>query len=61
MPNTGSNIRTSTVLKGPHPKLRMSGGRKPDANAYATGVFAPKTAVGTAKALGPPAGANKFT
>jgi len=29
MPNTGSNIRTSTVLKGPHRKQGMSGGRKP--------------------------------
>jgi len=61
MPNTCSNIRTSTVLKGPHPKLGMSGGRKPAANVSVTGDSAPKTAVGTAKALGPPAGANKFT
>jgi len=59
--NTGSNIRTSTVPKGPHPKLGMTGGRKPAANASATGASAPKTAVGIAKALGPPAGANKFT
>jgi len=53
--NTGSTIRTSTVLKGPHPKLRMTGGRKPAANASATGASAPKAAVATAKALGPPA------
>jgi len=37
MPNTGSNIRTSTVPKGPHPKLEMTGGRKPAAEASATG------------------------
>jgi len=37
----------------------MLGNKKPAANA--TGASAPKTAVGTAKALGPPAGANKFT
>jgi len=61
MPNTVSSIRTSTVLKGPHPKLGMSGGSKPAANASITGTSAPKTAVGTAKVLGPPAGANKFT
>jgi len=59
--NTGSTIRTSTVLKGPHPKLGMTGGRKPAANASATGASAPKAAVGTAKALAPPAGANKYT
>jgi len=59
--NTGSNIRTSTVPKGPHPKLGMTGDRKPAANASATGASAPKAAVGTAKALGPPAGANKYT
>jgi len=33
----------------------------PAANASATGASAPKTAVGTAKGLGPPAGTNKFT
>jgi len=38
----------------------MTGDRKPAANASVTGDFAPKTAVGTAKELGPPAGANKF-
>jgi len=38
----------------------MTGGRKP-AFASATGAYAPKAAVGTAKALGPPAGANKYT
>jgi len=43
MLNTGSNIRTSTVLKGPHPELGISGGRKPGANASATGASAPKT------------------
>jgi len=59
--NTYSTIRTSTVPKGPHPKLGMTGGRKPAANASATGASAPKAAVGTAKALGPPAGANKYT
>jgi len=59
--NTGSTIRTSTVPKGPHPKLGMTGGRKPAANASATGASAPKAAVGTAKAIGPPAGANKYT
>jgi len=31
--NTGSTIHTSTVQKGPHPKLGMTGGRKPAANA----------------------------
>jgi len=31
--STGSNIRTSTVPKGPHPKVGMTGGRKPAANA----------------------------
>jgi len=61
MPNTGSNIRTSTVPKGPHPKLEMTGGRKPAAEASATGASARKTAVGTAKALEPSAGANKYT
>jgi len=61
MLNTGSNIRTSTVLKGPHPELGMSGGRKPGAYASATGASAPKTVVRIAKALGPPAGANKCT
>jgi len=59
--NTGSNIRTSTVPKGPYPKLGMTGGRKPAAKASATGASAPKAAVGTANALGPPAGANKYT
>jgi len=59
--NTGTTIRTSTVPKGPHPKLGMTGGRKPAANAFATGASAPKAAVGTAKAHGPPAGANKYT
>jgi len=39
----------------------MTGGRKPAANASATGASAPKAAVGTAKALGPPTGANKYT
>jgi len=58
---TGSTIHTSTVQKGPHPKLGMMGGRKPAANASATCASAPKAAVGTAKALGPPAGANKYT
>jgi len=61
MLNTGSNIRTSTVLKGPRPELGMSGGRKPGANASATGPSAPKTVVRIAKTLGPPAGANKYT
>jgi len=59
MPNTGSSIRTSAVHKGPHPKLGMSGGRKPAANSSATGGTAPKAAIGTAKALGP--GSNKYT
>jgi len=59
--NTGSTIHTSTVQKWPHPKLGMTGGRKPAANASATSASAPKAAVGTAKALGPPAGANKYT
>jgi len=59
--NTGSTIRTSTVPKWPHPKLGMTGGRKPAANASATGASAPKAAVGTANALGPPAGSNKNT
>jgi len=59
--NTGSTIRTSTVPKGPHPKLGITGGRKPAANASASGASAPKAAVGTAKALGPPAGTNKYT
>jgi len=36
----------------------MMGGRKPAANASATGESAPKAALGTANALGPPAGAN---
>jgi len=45
--NTDFNIRTSTVPKGPHPKLGMTGGRKPAANASATGASAPKAAVGT--------------
>jgi len=58
--NTGSTFHTSTVQKGPHPKLGMMGGRKPAANASATCASAPKAAVGTAKALGPPAGA-KYT
>jgi len=39
------------VPEGPHPKLGVTGGRKPAANASATG----------ASALRPPAGANKFT
>jgi len=60
-PNTGSTIHTSTVQKGPHPKLGKTGDRKPAANASATSASAPKAAVGTAKALGPPAGANKYT
>jgi len=38
--NLPSNIRTSTVLKGPHPELLMSGGKKPRANASATGASA---------------------
>jgi len=59
--NTGSTIHTSTLQKGPHPKLGMTGGRKPAANASATSASAPKAAVGTAKALGPPAGPNKYT
>jgi len=59
--NTGSTIRTSSVPKGPLPKLRMTGGRKPAANASATGASAPKAADGTAKAVGPPAGAKKYT
>jgi len=50
--NTDSTIRTSTVPKGRHPKLGVTG---------ATGVSAPKAAVGTAKALGPPAATNKYT
>jgi len=58
--NTGSTFHTSTVQKGPHPKMGMMGGRKPAANASATCASAPKAAVGTAKALGPPAGA-KYT
>jgi len=33
--NTGSSIRTSIVPKGPHPKLAITSGRKPAANAYA--------------------------
>jgi len=41
--NTGFNIRTSTVPKGPHAKSRC---RKPAANASVTGASAPKTAVG---------------
>jgi len=44
--NTGSNIRTSTVPKGPHPKLGMTGGRKPAANPSATVASAPNAAVG---------------
>jgi len=48
--NTGSTIRTSTVPKGPHPKLGMTGYRKPAANTSATDASAPKAAVGTAKA-----------
>jgi len=56
----GSTFHTRTVQKGPHPKLGMMGGRKPAANASATCASAPKAAVGTAKALGPPAGA-KYT
>jgi len=39
----------------------MTGGRKPAANASATGASAPKAAVGTAKALETSAGANKYT
>jgi len=39
----------------------MTGGKKPAADDFATGASAPKAAVGTAKALGPPAGANKYT
>jgi len=39
----------------------MTGGRKPAAYAIATGASAPEAAVGTAKALGPPAEANKYT
>jgi len=35
MLDTGSTIRTSTVPKGPRPKLGMTGGRNPDANAEA--------------------------
>jgi len=58
---TCSSIRTSTVPKGPHSKLGMTGGRKPAANASATGASTHKAAVGIAKALGPPAGANKYT
>jgi len=41
--------RTNTVPKGPYPKLWMTGGRKPAANASATGASAPNAAVGTAK------------
>jgi len=59
--NTDSNTRTSTVPKGPHTKLGITGGRKPAANASATGASAPKAVVGTAKAIGLPAGANKYT
>jgi len=59
--NTGSTIHTSTVPKGPHPKLGMTGGRKPAANASVTSASAPKVAIGNAKALGPPAGVNKYT
>jgi len=59
--NTSSTIHTSTVQKGPHPKLGMMDGRKPAANASATCASAPKAAVGIANALGPPAGANKYT
>jgi len=59
--NTSSTIRTSTVPKGPNPKLGMTGGRKPAANASATGASAPKAVLGTAKARGPPAGAHKYT
>jgi len=61
MLSTGSNICTSTVPKGPHSELGMSGGRNPAAYASATGASAPKTAVGLAKPLGLPAGANKYT
>jgi len=43
--NTGYTIHTSTVHKGPHPKLGMMGGRKPAANASATCASAPKAAV----------------
>jgi len=39
--NSGSNIRTGSVSKGPHPKLEMTGGRKPAANGSATGASAP--------------------
>jgi len=44
--NTGSTIRTSAVPKGPHPKLGMTGVRKPAANASATGASAPKAQCG---------------
>jgi len=54
-------IYASTVLKGPHPELGMSGGREQGANGSATGASAPKTVVRIAKAIGPPAGANKYT
>jgi len=59
--NTGSTIHSSTVPKGPHPKLGMTDGRKPAAKASATSASAPKAAVGTAKPLGPPAGVSKYT
>jgi len=39
----------------------MTGGRKPAATSSAAGASVPKAAVGIAKALGPPAGANKYT
>jgi len=39
----------------------MTGGRKPAAIASAMGASAPKAAAGTAKSLGPPAGASKYT
>jgi len=38
--NKDSNIRTSSVSKGPHPKLEKTGGRKPAANGSATGASA---------------------
>jgi len=56
--NNDSNIRTSTVPKGPHPNLGMTGGRKAAAYASAMGASAPKAAAGAAKALGLPAGVS---
>jgi len=52
--NTGSNIRTSTVPKGPHPKLGMTGSRKPAANPSATVASAPNAAVGLPRHSGHP-------